>query len=293
MTPNLAGILAMMAAQLCFVINDATMKWVAQGLPLSQSVFLRGLLATSVLAALVAMNGQLHHVATLTRGRGALRTALEIVASLAYLYAVMAMPIADLIGMFQLVPLAITAGAALLLGEKVGWRRWTATLAGFAGALIIVRPGAVPMSVGVLLGLVSIVAVVGRDLITRGLPSGIPVLAISLTSALGVTSASLIGLAFEDWRMPDVTALALLAFAAAFLVAANSWQIFSLRTGEISVVGPFRYSVLIWAIVAGYWLWGELPDRWSWAGMAILTLAGIYTFAREQTLKAIRVSEKP
>lgn len=286
MTPNLAGILAMMASQLCFVVNDATMKWVSQDLPMGQSIFLRGIVAALLIGAAISLNGDMVHVRRLASFRGVMRTLLDMMGSLCYLYAVMRMPIADLVGMMQVVPLAITAGAALLLGEPVGWRRWLATIVGFIGALLIVQPsGSGTVSAGLTLAVLSLLATVGRDLLTRGLPAGIPALAISFTAAVGVGLAGLSGLLFETWQTPPLAALGLIVFAALFLIGANTWQIYALRTGEIAVVGPFRYSVLIWAVIAGYWLWGELPQGWSWAGMAILAAAGIYTFLREQHLR--------
>jgi drug/metabolite transporter (DMT)-like permease len=287
MTPNLAGILAMMASQLCFVVNDATMKWVSQDVPMGQSIFLRGIVAAVLIGAVISLNGDIVHVRRLASVRGGARTLLDMLGSLCYLYAVMRVPIADLVGMMQVVPLAITAGAALLLGEAVGWRRWLATIVGFIGALLIVQPsGSGTLSAGLALALLSLLATVGRDLLTRGLPAGIPTLAISFTGAVGVGMAGLSGLLFETWHVPPPAALGLIVFAALFLIAANTWQIYAMRTGEIAVVGPFRYSVLIWAVLAGWWLWGELPHGWSWIGMAILAAAGIYTFLREQHLRA-------
>jgi drug/metabolite transporter (DMT)-like permease len=297
MSPNLIGILAIVASQVCFIVNDSLMKLAASRvpadataiLPLGEAIVLRGAATVLMIAILVLALGQMRDLSSVLsnrtgRKRLGWRAAAEIGASMAYLFAVIGMPIADLVGILQVVPLALTAGAALFLGEPVGWRRWTATLVGFLGVMFIIKPGALPLSMPMVLALLSVTLIVVRDLLTRGLPAGIPVLIISGTSALALTVGGLFLAPFERWIWPSQTQMIWLLVAALHLVGANTFLILSMRVGEIAVVGPFRYSVILIAVLSGYLIWNETPDTWTWVGIAIVTAAGIYMLLREQSL---------
>jgi drug/metabolite transporter (DMT)-like permease len=296
MSDNLRGILAIVASQICFIINDTLMKLVASSapasaiapLPMGEAIVLRGVVTVAIIAAILTSLGLWTGLPRLySRAIGG-RALAEIGASMAYLFAVVDMPIANLVGILQVVPLALTAGAALFLREHIGWRRWTASLIGFLGVLMIIRPGAAPFGTAMALAILSVTLIVVRDLITRGLPPGIPVLLISGSSALALTLGGLALAPFETWIWPSPTQSIWIAVAALHLVGANTWLIQSLRIGEIAVVGPFRYSVILIAVASGYFIWHEVPDSWSWVGIAIVTVAGIYTLVREQHVKRQR-----
>lgn len=284
MTDNTRGILAMIAANACFIANDALMKLVMQRIPLGQSIFLRGIVTGLIFLAIFRFTSAAIDMKALIDRRVGYRVLAEIVASGGYLFALIGMPIGDLAGLLQLVPLAIMAGAAIFLGEKIGWRRWTAAAVGLIGALLIVRPG-INVSSYQVMAIICMAAIVVRDLITRRLPANLSSLAISATSATGLALSGLaLGLT-ETWALPDPTTTAYLAVAAVFLVGANTWLVTAMRTGEIGVVGPFRYTALFWAILAGYMIWGEIPQLWSWIGMVILVAAGTYSLHRQQVRK--------
>ena len=293
MSDNLRGILAIVASQFCFIVNDSLMKLVASGsvsgpaqaIPMGEAIFVRGVITVLIIAVLAHAMGLMGQLRTLVSPRIGWRAVTEIGASMAYLFAIAGMPIGDVVGILQVVPLALTAGAALFLGERVGWRRWTATLVGFAGVLLIIRPGAAPFGTAMVLTIFSVILIVIRDLLTRGLPAGIPVLLISGSSALALTFGGLALSAWETWVWPNGLQVMWLAIAALHLVGANTWLVLSLRIGEIAVVGPFRYSVIVMAVASGYLLWGEVPDTWSWLGIAIVTAAGLYTLMREQNVR--------
>jgi drug/metabolite transporter (DMT)-like permease len=296
MSDNLRGILAIVASQICFIINDTLMKLVASSvpasatapLPMGEAIVLRGVVTVAIIAAILTSLGLWTGLPRLySRAIGG-RALAEIGASMAYLFAVVGMPIANLVGILQVVPLALTAGAALFLREHIGWRRWTASLIGFLGVLMIIRPGAAPFGSAMALAILSVTLIVVRDLITRGLPPGIPVLLISGSSALALTLGGLALAPFETWIWPSPTQSIWIAVAALHLVGANTWLIQSLRIGEIAVVGPFRYSVILVAVASGYFIWHEVPDSWSWVGIAVVTAAGIYTLVREQHVKRQR-----
>jgi drug/metabolite transporter (DMT)-like permease len=285
----LRGILAMLVSMALLIVNDALFKVAAASLPLGQAIFLRGLFSSLLTIALIVYLGLLSALPRLGEGKVLFRGAAEIAATLLYLTALVQMPIAEATAILQFTPLAITAGAALFLGAPVGWRRWTATFAGFVGVLVIIRPGAAVFNPYAALALLSVVFVAARDLTTRQLGKHIPTMVITFSSGIAVMGASLGFLAAEQWRWPEPPALLALFAAGALLLAGQYWVIVAMRAGDIAIVAPFRYSIILWAILAGFLIWRELPDLATWIGIAIVTAAGLYTFLREYRLaKAAR-----
>jgi drug/metabolite transporter (DMT)-like permease len=286
---NLRGILAMLVSMALLIVNDALFKVAAASLPLGQAIFLRGLFSSLLTFALIVYLGMRDALPRLGEGKVLFRGAAEIAATLLYLTALVQMPIAEATAILQFTPLAITAGAAIFLGAPVGWRRWTATFAGFIGVLVIIRPGAAVFNPYAAVALLSVVFVAARDLTTRQLGKHIPTMMITFSSGIAVMGASLGFLAVEQWRWPEPSALLALFAAGALLLAGQYWVIVAMRTGDIAIVAPFRYSIILWAILAGFLIWRELPDLATWIGIAIVTAAGLYTFLREYRLaKAAR-----
>lgn len=286
---NLRGIIAMLLSMAALIANDALFKVAAASLPMGQAIFMRGLFASLLTAALIVYSGVLHTLPRLGDGKVLFRGAAEIAATLLYLTALVQMPIAEATAILQFTPLAITAGAAIFLGAPVGWRRWTATFVGLIGVLVIIRPGAAVFNPYAAIALLSVVFVAARDLTTRQLGKHIPTMVITFSSGLAVMGASLGFLAVEQWQWPEKSALAALLGAGMCLLAGQFWVIVAMRTGDIAIVAPFRYSIILWAILAGFLIWRELPDLATWIGIAIVTAAGLYTFLREYRLaKAAR-----
>ena len=153
------------------------------------------------------------------------------------------MPMADIFGLLQFVPLAVTAGAAVFMGAKVGWRRWTATCVGLLGVLLIVRPGGVAFEPYTILAILAVIFSAARDLLSRSVPGHVPPLVIVTTAAALVALTSPAFIAFEDWRQPSLSTFGILVVAAAALLAGQYWLVAAMRTGEIAVVAPFRYSI--------------------------------------------------
>jgi drug/metabolite transporter (DMT)-like permease len=283
---NLRGVMAMLAAMGSLIFNDAFLKLAAATLPTGEAIFLRGVFATLLCVGAIAATvglGALRHVAN---RRVQARAGADVLGTILYLFALMHMPIADATALLQFTPLAITAGAALFLGARVGWRRWLATLIGLAGVLIIVRPGGAGFNAYALLALSAIGFVAMRDLVTRRIGPEVPTLAVAATSAAAVAAGAGALALIESWVWPSPWGLLLLLVSGIGLVGGNYWIVVAMRTGEIAVVAPFRYSSSLWAIAAGLVVWGELPDLWTWTGIAILTAAGVYTIVREQRMRS-------
>lgn len=284
---NLRGIIRMLAAMAVFVLNDTLVKLAASHVPTGEAIFVRGVFTVGLCLALIYasnLSWALPHAISL---RVLVRSALDIGATVLFLFALMHMPLGDIFGVLQFTPLAITAGAALFLGAKVGWRRWLATIVGLVGVLIIVRPGVSAFNPYAILVLGSVLCSVTRDLITRGVAQNVPSMVIAGASATMVMLSGLAFVPFETWQWPSTLTTLTLAGSAIALLAGQYWLIAAMRIGEIAVVSPYRYSVIVWAIASGYIVWGEVPDLASWLGIAIVSLAGLYTFLREQHLARV------
>lgn len=297
---NLRGIIAMLVSMAAFTANDVCVKLASSTMPLGEIIALRGGFATLfiILGLVVAAGG--FAAARRNLGLGALwagphrrllgwRMAGEVAATLVFLAALIRMRIADVTAIMQFTPLAVTAGAALVLQEPVGWRRWLAAGVGLGGVLLIVRPGSTAFTPAALLALAAIGFVVVRDLATRQIPAAaVPTATLTLMSAGSVMASGFLLAPIEAWHWPDVYTSALLAMAGLALVAAYAFIVIGMRAGEVAVVGPFRYSVIVWALLAGALVWGEWPDETALLGIGIVTAAGVYTFQRERAVNRER-----
>jgi drug/metabolite transporter (DMT)-like permease len=285
---NLRGVLLMNLAMLVFTLNDTCMKAVTQTMPLFQAISLRGCLATMGLVMLALATRQLH----LWPGRRdraviTVRCVAEVLATVFFLAALMHMPLANLSAIMQSLPLAVTLAAALVFGDRIGWRRMTAILIGFVGVLIIVRPGPDGFDIWSIMGLGSVVAVVIRDLAARSLSPGIPSMTVAVWASASVTLMGFVGVNFEGWHAISGREALLLAIAAANLIVGYQTVVMVMRTGDIGFVAPFRYMSLIWAILLGWFIFGTLPDLLTLIGAGIVIATGLFTLYRQQKLAQI------
>ncbi|MEZ5839456.1 MAG: DMT family transporter [Hyphomicrobiales bacterium] len=279
---NSKGILAMLASMAFFIGNDTLVKLASQNLPTGEIIFLRGLMASALVLVVARLAGAVPRPELFRRPAIALRIVGELGATVFYLTALFRMPIANVTALLQAVPLGATVAAVLFLGERVGWRRWLAVLAGLVGVLLIVRPGFADFNSASLIALLSVAFIVLRDLATRRVPATIPSLALTALTAMSVTFMGAIMVQYETYVPPTTHELMLLAGAAVFLNGGYFFIVVAMRSGEMSVVAPFRYSVVLWAIAIGWIIWGDLPTLAGLIGIAIVTIAGIYTFVRER-----------
>jgi len=222
-----------------------------------------------------------------------LRLVAEILASLAYISALGAMPLANTASILQALPLAVTLGAALFLGEQVGWRRWLAIIAGFAGVLIVIRPGPEGFSMAAVYVIASVVGAAARDLATRRIDPNVSTLFISVITATSITvvGGALI-VPMGGWQPMSGDVLSRLAIASVLLLVGYQAIILAMRTGEISFIAPFRYTSLIWAIAIGFLFFGEIPDIWMTVGVLIIVASGLYTFYRENRRRVPAVAQE-
>lgn len=286
MTDNMRGALYMGFAMAAFTFNDACMKAVTASLPLYEAIALRGALTAVLLLVLgLGMGGLRHSLAPRDRRLVAIRTLAEIGATVLFLTALMQMPLANLSAILQSLPLAVTLGAALVFGERIGWRRLTAIGMGFCGVLIIVRPGTEGFDIWSVLGLASVGCVVVRDLATRRLSVAVPSVLVALYSAVGVMAMGLVGSAVEGFRPVTFAALVTVAVASVALIGGYMFGVMAMRVGDIGFVAPFRYTSLLWAILLGWIVFGTLPDALTLLGAAIVVATGLFTLYRERVVR--------
>lgn len=273
----------MAVSMAAFTMNDSITKVVAAEMNFGQVMLVRGLFAIVLVATLAWHQGALRPLRTLMIKPVGLRVIGEIGGSLTFMTALANLPLANTSAILQALPLAITLGAALLLNEPVGWRRWSAIVAGFIGVLVIVRPGFSGFSQYSLFALVSVGFCALRDLATRQIPPQLPSLFITLLTTITVTSAGgAIIMPLGGWTPPSSTTLGLQAISAVLLLTGYQCIIMALRSGDISAVAPFRYSALLWAMLLGYLVFGDVPDAMMVTGAAIIVLSGLYAFYRER-----------
>jgi hypothetical protein len=184
---NARGALFMVIAMAAFTCNDALVKSVTHAMNTGQILFVRGLMTSILVLVIAKWMGALGSWRVILQPAVALRLSAEILASLAYVSALGAMPLANTSAILQSLPLAVTLGAALFLGEKVGWRRWLAITAGFVGVLIVIRPGPDGFSLAAIYVIASVVGAAARDLATRKIRSDVPSLFISAVTAIAIT----------------------------------------------------------------------------------------------------------
>lgn len=281
-TGNRHGILLMVAAMAGFILNDTFIKLASEALPTGQIIFVRGLIATPLIVLLAWRFGALANLGSLRHRSVVWRTVGEMGSTALYLTALFHMPLANATAILQIVPLITTAAAAIFLRERVGPRRWSAVLLGLAGVMLIVRPGLEGFNAWSLVALSAMAFIAVRDLSSRLLPVDVPTLGVTMVAAIAVTVLGAgLGLA-EDWQPLSPRLVALLAIAALFLTGAYALIIQAMRVGEISAVGPFRYTIMLWAIILQFAVFGSWPDWLTLAGTAIVVATGIYTFYRER-----------
>jgi drug/metabolite transporter (DMT)-like permease len=280
---NMRGILYMLGAMSFFIIGDSLTKAVGARLPVGEVIFLRSAAATILLTPLVLRSGSLGMLRQAYSLPMLIRNIGEVSGSLLFVTSLVRVPIANATAIMQTTPLVITAVAGLFLGDRVGWRRWTATAVGFLGALLIIRPTSPDFTWWYLPAILAVFSVTMRDLGTRYIDKSVPTLLITfLTFVLTGLGGALLGLT-ESWQMPSAADTAKLMATGVVHTIGASLLVTSLRSGgEIATIIPFRYIIVVWSILIGYLFWGELPHPTSILGIAIVVGAGLYTVHREQ-----------
>lgn len=285
LSPNLRGALFMIVAMVGFTLNDAITKFSSESMNMAQVMLVRGAFASLFVGLLAWRRGALANPAAMLQPMVAMRVAGEAGATVSFLIALAHLPIGNVSAVMQALPLAVTMGAALVFGEGVGWRRWLAIGAGFVGVLIIVRPGFEGFSVYSLVALASVVCCAVRDLSTKRIPQEIPTMLVSTATALAMTVLGALLLSpMGGWTPMSGRAIGLLALAAVLVLIGYQFIIMAMRSGDISFIAPFRYTALLWSILLGLAIFGDVPDLPMIVGAAIIIGSGLYALYRERVV---------
>ncbi|MGE4220688.1 MAG: DMT family transporter [Alphaproteobacteria bacterium] len=269
--------------------NDAVTKWLARDFPAGQVLCLRSAFILIPLLLFVWRSGGLDTLRVVNWRHHALNSAVFAATTFGAVLSVWLLPLSVFVSFIFASPILVAALSVPLLGERIGWRRWAAILVGFAGILIIVRPSSDSLTWGVLAALVTVTLMALRDLYTRHISRTEHSNAILFYAAIAATAAGAAtwfagpaGVPGMEWRPVGLGALAIFAVAGLLNGSAHFLMIESLRFGEAALVVPFRYTMMIWAILADTLVWGTLPDWPVYPGSALVVASGLYIIRRER-----------
>ena len=278
------GIGLMLVGVFLFSVNDVMGKWLVATYSVGQLLLIRSTAALLLLIPFVWTAGWKAFADMPRPGLQLLRVVLGSCEVGLFYWAVVYLPLADVVTYYLAGPIYVTALSAFLLRERVGWRRWSAVMVGFLGVLIALRPSTATISWPALIALAGSVVYALLLVTTRTLRGTSDVVLISTqfatTFVLGLLTASF------GWVTPslhDVTLLAILGIVAmGALLCVNR----SLKLAPASVVVPYQYTLIVWAIILGYLAFGDEPQVHTLVGAAVITGAGLFIFFRERRLAA-------
>lgn len=273
------GIPWMLATMVLFACINATAKYLTEFYPVPQVIWAR--YAFHLLAVAVILGPRLPGVMATRRLRLQLvRSVLLLLTTGLFFSGLSLVALADATAMMFVAPLLVTALSIPLLGESVGWRRWASVAVGFAGALIIIRPGMGVMQTAILLPLGAAMVHAVYQIATRGLGRTDSALTIiAYTPLVGALVTSAVVPFF--WTAPDAKGWALMVLLGVLGGVGHFALIKAFQAAPASVVSPFGYTNLIWATVFGFIIWGHLPDMVTVLGATVIVAGGVYIFHRE------------
>lgn len=286
---NIRGIVLMVAAMAGFALEDMFIKRASGSLPTGQILVILGFGGTLVFGLMARRHGTRLVSRSAILPPVMLRHVGEVVGTLSFVTAISLVPLSLASAILQATPLAVTLGAALFLGEDVGWRRWSAIAVGLFGVLLILRPGFEGFRPASLFAVLAVVGLATRDLATRRVPAHVSTTQLSVYAFALMVPAGLILLAFSGGAALPETAR-WIDLGGALVVGVFGYYAITaaMRVGEVAAVTPFRYTRLLFALVIGTVVFGERPDTLTLVGAAIVIGSGLYTLFREARLGRAR-----
>jgi len=284
---NIRGAIYMCLSMVGFVFNDAVIKYASTDIGIYQSIFVRGCFAVIIIGVACFYSGAFKNIpGKLDHKFIFWRTLAEIFATVSFLTALFYLPIANITAILQALPLTVTLAASWFLGEKIGWRRGIAILIGFFGVLLIIQPGTDEFNIYSILGVVCVVFVTLRDLVVRKFSTNISTLYVAFITAAAIALVGgFLTFGYEGWTPMKLNEIILLFIASSLIFVGYFFAISAMRAGQVSFVSPFRYTIMIWAIILGYFIWGDIPNNLTLIGISIVIGMGIFTFWREARIQ--------
>ena len=292
-TENLRGIMLMIVARIVFAGSDTFTKLASEGLPASEVVVLRNLVSLPIVLVMAWQLGGLRHLGAFRDRIVLSRSVLEGIGTLAFVAALPFVMLGQSTVILLTVPIILVALSALIFKEDVGWRRWTAIVVGFFGVIMVAGPFGGRPTLYLLLTQFTAIAWAFRDLMTSRIVGRIPSITVALINTVVVGCLAVPGVLWQEWRgFGGQEALYILG-SGGLVAFANFLYIDALRTGAIPVVAPFRYTAALWATIAGFMVWGDIPDVLGVRGTLFIIGSGLYTFYRELELARARRAQHP
>lgn len=287
---NLRAALLMVLAMAAFAVEDALLKGLSARIPTGQLLAVVGLAGMALFTLWIALGPEGLRLRDLLRPLVALRNLCEAICAVTFVTALATGDLAIASAILQAQPLLMTLGAALFLGEQVGWRRWLSIAIGFCGVLLIVKPGTDAFEFSSVLAVIAVLALALRDLITRRLPPevGSGLLSAGAFGSMGLAGLALMLLGGQGAVMPTAGQGVLLASTLGFGLLGYITMVIATRLAEIAVIAPFRYSRLLFAMSLAVLVFGERPDAATLVGAGMIAGAGIYAMWREARLRRAR-----
>ena len=277
------AIAIMLAGILLFSLNDVMGKWLVSTYSVAQLLVIRSAAALLILTPLLWKAGVRSLVNVERPGMQALRVILSSAEVYCFYFAVITLPLADVMTYWLAAPIYVAAMSPFLLGEHVGWRRWTAIVIGFAGVLVALQPSAATLTAPALVSIAGSFCFAFMMLSGRAL-RGTPDTTLVFWQMVG---AGLLGLVIApfQWVPPTAFDLSLLALLGVVAMVAHVCVNRSLKLADAATVAPFQYTLLFWGIVFGWLVFDDLPRPAMLVGAAIIIGAGLFIFFREQRLR--------
>jgi len=275
----------MILAMAGFALEDLFIKLLSSHLPVSQILIIIGFSGTAVFLIIALLTHEPILQRSLLTKPVIIRTFCELFAALFFVSALALTPLSSVASILQATPLMVTMGAAVFFGEKVGWRRWSAVMIGFIGVLLILRPGFDSFMPASLLAVVATIFIAVRDLVTRTMQFEISTTTVSMYAFLACGISGFIAIPFYSAMViPSSTEIMYLISATFVGVIGYYAVVLATRNGDLSIIAPFRYSRLVFAMLLSIVILTERPDLLTLSGTAIIVLSGVYTFIREKKL---------
>ena len=279
---TLAGIGLMLLGIFLFCCNDALGKWLLGTYSVWQMLVIRSIAAMLILSPFIWREGRAGFAATPRPALQFARVMLSVVESIMFFWAVTYLPLADTVTFYLAAPIYVTALSALFLKEQVGWRRWSAVVVGFIGVMIALRPSAATLTWPAMIAIAGSFSFAVFLLVTRALRGTSD--AVMVSGQFGAMLVVSGAVAPIGWIKPSALDFGLMMILGVVALAAFACVNRSLKLAPASVVVPYQYTMIVWAVALGWAVFGDVPDRYTIIGAAIIVAAGLYIFWREQVV---------
>jgi len=291
MNNELLGILYMILCQFSFATNDALVKILYQNyndiFVLNQVIFLRGVFALFFIGFFLFFKKKFSFEFIFSSGKLRVRGLLEAIAAICFFIGIAKLPFAMVYVLLSLAPVILTVFGALILKEKVRWRRWTAVIIGFIGVIVVIDPGKLEFGFYFIFPLLSAFFLSLRDIYTKKIKSKFHSLQIAFITCLVVTICFGILNVYKIFSF-SLNEYIILFISSFFLSLGYIFSIATIKVALVSVTSTFRYSVILWGILYGYFLFNEIPNTNTYIGAFLIVVSGLIIISRQRKLGQLK-----